>query len=462
LIVHKSLILFSIILSLCIIPSANAALMQLTPEMIVSKTYTDNLFLSPDDKQWSYINSVGLNLTTDVLWRTAGIRINYNPSYLSYSRFEDYDYWRHAAGVNIWKVFKRNTRLELNDNYLRSDDPLDESDLSVEQGQPQGPGIEADPNRRGREQYYTNVAEARLSHQFGTEDNVYIAIAHRIFRDVDPPPDSATDSVETDNYDAVVPSLGLVYHFTRQLSSELDGSYENTQYQDRNDRGESNANIRFLYRFTRRFNAFLGYRHTILRFDRDETESDEDYDIISPFAGVRYIVDENTNVEIAAAYYKQRYERSEEDEGFAINSDINTRWQFRTAYIGLSGGSGYDVDDDGTEDNGLNIFGHALIEGGYNVTPYISGVIYGRYRYDKFPNEEPERVRQTTGAGATLTWQARRWMELALSGDYSNVTSDDTSDEYTEKRAMLTIRIFAPVPFRLDEYDTGNRAVDRD
>jgi hypothetical protein len=456
--VQKSLILFSVVLPLCIIPTANAALFQFTPELIVSETYTDNLFLTPDNEQSTYITSVGLNLTTDVLWRTAGIRINYNPSYNAYSEFEEFDYWRHAASANIWKVFKRNTRLELSDTYLRSDDPLDESDLPLEEGQPEGPGIEADPNRRGREQYYTNVAEARLSHQFGAEDEVFIAVAHRVFREVDPPP-----GIPTDNYDAVGPSLGLVYHFTRQWSSELEGSYEDTQYQDINDRRESNAYIAIFYRFTRRFSGFVGYRHTILKFDRDETQDDEDYDIHSPSIGLRYEVGDHTNVEIAAAYYKQRFDQSEDNEGFAINSEIHTRWQLRTSYIGLTGGSGYDIDDDGTEDNGLNIYGHARLEVGYNFAPHVLGIIYGRYRYDEFPNEEPERVRHTSGAGAALTWQAARWMELALSGDYSDVSSDELlEEEYTERRAMLTVRIFSPVPLRLEEYEDRNQAVGRD
>jgi hypothetical protein len=449
--------LFLFVLSLFTIPTANAAMFQFTPELIVSKTYTDNLLLSPDNAQWTYINSVGLDLTTDVLWRTAGIRINYNPSYNMYSEFEEYDYWRHAASVNIWKVFKRNTRLELSDNYLRSDDPLDESDLPVEEGQPEEPGIEADPNRRGRDQYYTNVAEARLTHQFGADDEVFIAVAHRAFREVDPPPDVATD-----DYDAVAPSLGLVYHFTQKWSSEIDGSYEDTQYQDRNDRKESNANIRLLYRFTRRVSGFFGYRHTILRFDLDETQDDEDYEISSPFVGIRYEIGDHTDIEIAAAYYKQRFDQSEDDEGFNINSDINSRWQFRTSYIGLMGGSGYEIDDDGTDDNGLNIYGQARLEVGHNFTPHVLGTLYGRYRYDEFPNEEPERVRRTSGAGAALSWQAARWMEFALSGDYSEVSSDDLEEEYTERRAMLTIRIFSPVPIRLEEYDDGDRVIGRD
>jgi hypothetical protein len=448
--VRNLLILFSVVLSLGIVPSADAALVQYTPELIVSETHTDNLFLSPDNEKWTYITSVGLNLTADVLWRTSGIRINYNPSYNAYSQFKEFDYWRHAASADIWKVIQRNTRLELSNIYLLSNDPLDESDLPVEQGQPEGPGIEADPNRRGRDQYYTNVAEARMSHRFGAGDNLFLAVAHRVFREVDPQP-----GAETNNSEAVEPSMGLAFHFTQQWSGELDGSYEETHYQDRNDRKESNGNIRFLYGFTPSFNGFVGYRHTILRFDLDETgddfvpdetDDDQDYEISSPYIGIRYEIGDHTNIEIAAAYYCQRFDQSEDKEGTTVNSDIDTRWQFRYSYLGLSGGSGYDIDDDGTEDNGLNIYGHARIEGGYNFTPHLSGTIYGRYRYDEFPNEEPERIRRTTGAGAELNWLATQWMTLALSGDYADVKSDNAEEEYSETRAMLSVRFFTPHP----------------
>lgn len=441
---HKLVITISVVLSLCSIPTVHAAQVYFTPEPVFSGSYTDNLFLESENEDWDFITVAGINLTNEILWRRAGIRLNYSPSYNMYTEHESLDYWRHAATLNTWKIIQRSTRLEINDTYLRSNDPLDESVSDAEPGGPQGPDIEVDPNRRGRGEYYTNVAEARLSHQFGAEDDVFIAVQHRVYRDVDPLPNTPVA-----NYDTVAPSLGLVFHFSQEWSTELDADYEDTQYTDRNDRNEYNAEIRFLYGFSRNVSGFCSYRHTILRFDLDEAQNDENYDVYSPSVGIRYEISDRVRIEIAAAYYTQKFDHSEDEEGYFVNSDMDARWQFRTSYVSLSGGSGYDIDDDATADNRLNIYGRLRLGAGYNFSQHVEGSIHGRYRYDEFPNEEPVRLRHTAGAGAALNWQAAQWVDLNLSCDYSNVNSDDASEEYSETRAMLTVRIHPANPYRM-------------
>jgi hypothetical protein len=443
--VYKIVITISVVLSLCFIPTVDAAQVLFTPELVFSGAYTDNLFLESENEDWDYITTAGVDLTNEILWRSAGIRLNYNPSYNMYTEHKALNYWRHAATCNIWKIIQRNTRLEINDTYLRSNDPLDESVRDTEAGEPQGPDIEIDPNRRGRSEYYTNVAEARLSHQFGADDDIFIAVQYRVYREVEPLP-----YAEVDNYDTVAPSMGLVFHFTQQWSTELDANYEETQYTDRNDRNEYNADIRFLYGFNRKVTGFMGYRHTILRFNLDEAPDEENYDIYSPSVGLRYEVGDTVRIEIAAAYYAQKFDHSEDEDGYIVNSDMDARWRFRTSYVSLSGGSGYDIDDDATADNRLNIYGHLRLGAGYYFSPHVEGSVYGRYRYDEFPNEEPVRLRHTSGAGAALNWQAARWADLILSCDYSNVNSDDATEEYSETRATLTLRIHPANPYRMN------------
>jgi hypothetical protein len=442
-IVRKRLIACAIILLVCNISTLQAAQVLFAPTLVLSEEYTDNLFLDSQDEVYDFTTVAGLNLNGQLLWRTAGIELSYSPTYHSFQENNELSYWRHEAGLYTWKQFQRNTRIELRDTYLRSNDPTDESAAIEQDGQPQGPAIATDRNRRGRNEYYTNVAEARINHQFGANDQVYVAYSYSILRDVDTIP-----GVASEDNDISMPSIGLSYDFSQRWGMEIDSSYAITDYKEHNDRNEYNGNLRLLYRFGRSLSGFVNYRHTNVDFDQ---ATDEDYSVYEPSIGIRYDFPDDARIEIGGGYYIQDFETSENEEGFDITSSIYKRWMFRTGFIGISGGSGYVIDDNGVEDNGLDIYYQGRLELGYNFAATVTGSIYGAYRYDEYPNETPERVEKSASAGLALDWQALHWMFLRLSYDLTDVTSDRAADEYTENRALITIRLAPPSPYRLSD-----------
>jgi hypothetical protein len=430
-------------LLLCNISSLQAAQVLFTPGLVLSEEYTDNLFLDSQDEEQDFTTTSGVDLTGQILWRTAGIELRYNPTYEFYQDNDDLNSWRHEAGLYTWKQLKRGTRIELRDTYLRSNDPADESAAIEQDGQPQGPAITADPNRRGRREYYTNTAEARINHQFGASDHVYVAYQYSTLREEDTLPGTAVD----DN-DISTPSIGLAYNFSQRWGVEIDSSYAMTDYKERNDRNEYDGNLRLLYRFGRALSCYVNYRHTNLDFDQDTSE---DYSVYEPSVGIHYDFPDDAYIEIGAGYYVQDFETSEDQEGVNITSDISKTWLFPGWYLGLSGGSGYAIDDNGVADNGLEIYYQGRLEVGYNFAATVTGSVYGAYRYDEYPSEVPERVQKSAFAGAALNWQALNWMHLRLTYGVTDVSSDIESDEYTENRAMITIRMVPSSPFRLSD-----------
>lgn len=424
---------------------AQAGQVLFTPALILSEEYTDNLFLDSDNEVDDYITSAGVDLTCQMLWQKSGLILNYSPTYNDYDENDDLDYWRHSANLSTWKDIGRNTRIEISDNYLRTNDPTDETVVATEDNQPPEPGIDPDRNRRGRNEYETNSAEIRLTHQFGVQKSIYTAFQYRTLRDIDP-----VDPNDVDDSDIATPSFGIVYYFNPKWSVEFDAYYANSDYVDvdQDDREEYNGNIRGLYRYSRALSYYVNYRHTIIDF---EPAASEDYTIYEPSLGIRYEFRDNARIEIGAGYYIQEFDDSDEEEkGFNITADALKRWVYRTGYFGISASSGYSIDDDGTEDNGLNIYHEAGVEAGYNFTQRLAGTVNGLFRYDEYPNETPERDQKTLTAGVGMEWQAVRWMFLRLSYEHSNVASDIESDEYTENRAMLTIRFVPSNPIRLN------------
>jgi len=438
--VQKRLLALALSLFFCNISTLFAAQVLFTPGIVAREEFTDNLFLDDRNEEDDFITVAGLDLSGQVLWRTAGLELNYIPTYNAFKDHDSLNYWRHEASLYTWKQLQRNTKLELRDNYLRTDDPIDQTATVVQNGQPPQSVIGVDTTRRGRNSYYTNSAEARFSHQFGTEDRVYVALRHTLLRDVDPLPGAAVD----DN-DISTASLGLAYNFTQKLGLEFDTSYESRDYVDRNDRSQFDGYIKLLQNVDRTLSLFFNYRHTVLNYDLD---TDESYKIYEPSVGFRYNFPDNMYIQMSVAYYIQDFERTDDEDGFNINSDIYKRWVYRTGYLGIRGSSGYQIQDYGSRDNGLDLFADGRIEAGYNFTARLIGNVYGNYRYDKYPNRTPETEQHSIGAGAGLDWQAAQWMVIGLSYRFSKINSDIKVDEYTENRAMLTVRIAPSSPYR--------------
>ena len=220
-----------------------------------------------------------------------------------------------------------------------------------------------------------------------------------------------------DDNNIATPSFGIAYDFTQRWGFELDNSYAIADYKERNDRNEYDGNLRLLYRFGRVYSGFLNYRHTILNYDQ---ETDEDYQVYEPSIGVRVDFQDNARIQIGAGYYIQDFETSEDQQGFNITSDIYKRWVYRTIYFDVSGGSGYSIDDNGAQDNGLNIYYQGRMEMGYHFTPMFTGLIFGSYRYDEYPDETPDRTENTTIAGLSIEWQALQWMIIGLTYDFTD------------------------------------------
>lgn len=442
----------TLIYAIAILPiialSLEAAPVDFTPALTLSEEYTDNLYLVPDSegKVDEYITSLSLGLITEIRGRTAGLEFNYTPSYIMFEDNNDLDYWRHYAHLNYWNAVGRNTRLELTSTYLETEDPRDQSDEAA-------PAIGTDATRRSRDRYRRNANELRLSNQFGSSNSIYGAVAYEFHEDVNP-----LENVEIDDYEDLRPSLGLEFWLGPRWGLVLDAYSSNRIYEDdsRYDRKEYHGSIRVIKNFSRRLSGYIQYQHTALDFDavdpadQDTATADENYQISAPSIGLQYQLREDTNFRFGAGYYTQDFDESEDDTGSFADVEIDSRWNYRTSYIAIVAAAGYDIEDTGTEDLGLDIFYRGGITTGYNFTNRFSGEIYASYRYDKYPNQTPERTDQTLNARAGLRYQALRWMHFGLSYRYEEEISDIETAEFTENSILFSITLTPSSPLRLN------------
>ena len=339
-----------------IAPITHAAQVLFTPAAILTQQYTDNVYLEYQDTVDDFITAVGVELTGQVLWKTAGLTLNYNPTYNTYWEYNDLNNWRHAAGIDIWTDFTRATRFNISDTYLQANDPTDVLSPTEQENYP------TDLPRQGRAEYLTNTAQTNLTHNFGADDNFTISCSYNTFKEIDP-----LDSENTNDSNTVTPAFALIYNINPKWGIDFKSSYAISDYLDQSDRNQFDGNFRLRHLITRTLSSYLDYRHTILNYD---IASETDYTIMDPSIGLRYTFQDNAFIEVGLGYYIQQYENDTGNvEGIHVTSNISKQWIFQRANFGISAQSGYQIDDNTDVDNGLNIYYQGRAEAGYRFTP---------------------------------------------------------------------------------------------
>jgi hypothetical protein len=247
---------------------------------------------------------------------------------------------------------------------------------------------------------------------------------------------------------------GLAYWFTNQWGTELDGSYSNRNLKRDENRDVYDGTGRLLYRFTRHFDGFVGYRH--LYVDYEDEDFNSNYHVYQPEIGVFYQFAENSYARVSLGYYKQDKNSNDnpnvddsDNSGFIINSEAYKAWAFRRGQISILALSGYDQDDTGAEDLGLNVYYSGRVEADYALLRRLTADAFAGYRWDDYPDEEESRTDKTIIAGAGLTYQPLSWLTSRLEYTFRDRDSDIDDREYTENRVFLSITIAPDQPFRL-------------
>ena len=169
--IFRTISLVLLIAALSHNPMAFSAQFNFTPRSSVEVEYTDNVFLDDNNTEDDFITILSAGFTAELLGRTNGLSVSFDPGYVFYQDFTENDGWRLPATLRAWTNLTRATLLEFNDDFIRTDDPLSRDRITAEGGRVEETGDTT--ARISRESYYRNNARVNISHQFGREDRVY-------------------------------------------------------------------------------------------------------------------------------------------------------------------------------------------------------------------------------------------------------------------------------------------------
>jgi hypothetical protein len=361
------------------------------------------------------------------------LALSYRPAYSFYHNDSDNNAFRQGASLFLGNALGKNTRLEISDSFLQTEDPV--SDWRT-----QDPGFREDYTlRKDRQTFYRNTASAKLSHQFGPSDRFALAYAYETLENEDP-------GIQDNRRH--IPSVSLTYWLTPRWGTETDLSFEKGEFEDESDDFNNQVGrFRLTRVFSRQVETFVQYTHTV--FDDTGDEQEEDYQIYNPALGLIWKIDQDTTLSVSVGYFIRDLEESDNESGMTFNGDLGKKWTFRRSTLSLTGSSGYDQSYYGAENLGFSKYYQVRGTGSYEFTKHLSGNMFGSFRHTRYEDLEENREDDLTSAGCGLNYRATQWLMAGLSYVYRTVDSSDEEEEYDENRVMLMFSVAPAQPYKM-------------
>jgi hypothetical protein len=411
------------------------------PSISVGEEYTDNYFLTENNKKHEYTTILSPAFTATIRAKTSGADISYTPSYAAHDNYDEDDTWRHSAYFKGWVDIAKNTRLDLTDSFLYTEDPTTEEEYTAE-GEPITKGDTT--IRKGRQTYYRNDSRLQFTQKIGTDDFINFGYSHYFLENDDP----TYEDSERHN-----PFVGLTCWFGRQWGLEIIGDYIKGEFDSSSDALDPSDDFdnwrggaKITHNFTKQFAGYVGFDYT----NMDYEEQTDDYQVYAPTIGITYMMDEDTNFSLGVGYFYQSRDEFDNEDGIILNGDLGKTWRFRRASIKLTGSSGYEESYFDAENLGFDVFYQILCRATYDFTRRIKGDILSSYRRDNYVNRDPDPDREdvTTKIGAGLTLELERWISINFRYAYRTVNSDIGSNDYDENSVFCGITLHPSFPFR--------------
>lgn len=423
----KMPLIFTLVL-FWLVSYAIAAETTFSPRLTIRGEYTDNLDLSHTNPQDDFITIVSPGMTLGLRGNTAEVTLSYDPAYVMYRDNDQYNDWRHYGTLNGFWNLSRRTRMSFENALTISEDPEDdESDSTLSRG-------------RNRSTWYSGTLG--LTNQFGREDSFGLGYTYAsLTNEKKYIEDSQVHRPYVDfTWWFIENRYGLQLHTDYTMADfnrrdGIDGSDDFTSWY---------GQMRLRRRFTRNFDMFLEYGHTVTDYDGMTV----DYTVYNPALGFNYVAGEETNISMAIGCFIRDREKGTDDNGTIVSGDLTTAWSYPRGAVNLTATSGYRTDTFDTENLGFNYYAGVGVRADYGFSRLFRGDVFGDYRYDKYFDVDPEREDNTYGAGCGLSYQVLAWMSLRVEYRYRTVSSTVEEEEYDENRVSMSVTLAPVSPYR--------------
>ena len=269
------------------------------PRLSIQGEYSDNILLAPSDvpKEDDYITTITPGFTGELVGKKGEAKISYDPSYAFYNQYDEYNSWRHQANLSGKYMITKNTRFNIGDDFLYTEDPIRYDNIAVVRTET--PTVPIDTtSRKTREIYTTNYAQADLNHQFGKYQSFRLGYSNALLNNDDP------NYQDQQNHKA---SAGVTYWFGPKWGFDVSGQYTRAIYEVSDNANEYLGSVSLLKRFGKHFIGFIQYSQSVLNYD-NESGYDTTY---IPSIGIKYDIEKDISLIADVGYFYTYSTRSE-------------------------------------------------------------------------------------------------------------------------------------------------------
>jgi hypothetical protein len=389
---------------------------EVTPSLSIGAVYDDNIYLSRTDEISDYITTVSPGLHLRVLSEKHSATLLYSPTFVWYNQEDRNDTVRHSGTLTFGQNLTRHLRFDLTDTYLKSEDPLEETE-----------GVAS--IRRTRNTYQRNSGQASFQYVFGPENGVTFGYRHSLLENEDVTLDDGT----TQN-----PFGTVTYWFDIKNGLELDYEFSDANF-SRDDESPAEddyaghgAGIRYIRRITRHTTGSLGY-HIVSRGFEGRTE---DYKVHEGSIDFTNAFSPDLTISLGGGYFVVKNERSNDETGYTYNASMTKLLERGSITIDGRGGWDEAYLEAESERRGFTRYWGAGARIEYQIMEPINGYAGGSHRRDRnSSNREWENWQGNLG----LRWEFLRWFSLSLDYSYDERDDDVDTEDYKVNRVMLMV-----------------------
>ena len=400
-------------------PACAEVKVEITPRIELGTEYDDNLYLESEDEQSDFIYTASPAIVLDLVSEKGNLAFEYGPTFVRYQDHDENNTVRHSGSLDFNRALSEHLDFAFSDTYLRSEDPLAESQ-QVE---------EVEGVRETRNVYQRNTSQASLSYRFGPENVASGGLSHSWLENEDPELDDSTvlsPFVNVTYWLDVQNGLGLHYTYTDARFSVEDGEAQD-------DYTGHSMGIDYTRRFSKHTSGMVGYDYTTRDFDGDTS----DYDVHNPWLGMTHAFSPWTTVTAHVGYFFQERDTGEDADGPSFDASLTRR--FERGNLSLAAQGGWDEAFQEAEQRGFSQYWSVRAKGDYALQERLKGFAGLSYRMDMQEQEPADQEWTTWRADCGIDWSFWRWLSVRLSYAYTERDDDVDRDDYTDNRVMLTI-----------------------
>jgi hypothetical protein len=378
----------------------------------VSETYDDNIDLTPTNKNSDFITTIMPSLTVAYLKEKTKLDLNYSPGLALYAEHSKQNTVRHAGTLNLDRQLAKDIKLNLNDNLLRAEDPLQDT-------------LDEAGNRTRRRKYWRNSGEVSVSDTYGPGRDVSAGYRNFYTRSDD----------QRENSGTVQAGFGSVTHwFNIRNGAELTYQYTRSNL----SAGDNNSNDNFVghtpgftlrHRFTPHSMLSGGYSLTTRNF---EDKDNHDYRVHTGSVGYEQAIASDLSFSITGGYFYAAIDGDRDFDGPDYAMDFKKT--FEHAAVTLSGKGGWTENYLDAQRTTFTQYHQGSVGARYQFRETVTGYVNGLYRWNK---DSDNRVWKIWQAGGGLRWAFLRWFTATLQYTYRQHVDDVKADEYKDNRVML-------------------------